>query len=108
MTEAWFSAHTAIYFSFLSLTALVATLEVFARRGKYRGFVLAVHTIMAAGGLALLLLGVYALAIGQPWYVWYALGFSGAVIFPAGVWSRVRLAATYRDSEMRSSVSRDL
>ena|SRR5690349_3154353 len=108
MPEAWFAREIAPYFSLLSLTAAVALLDVFVQRGEHRGLVRACYTVSALAGLALLAAGAVALATGQPWYVEFALGFPGAVMFPACGWAALRLDAAYSAAEHRRTIAKDI
>jgi hypothetical protein len=107
MTD-WFSPEVAPFFSLLSLTGGVASLDHFARRGELRSVVAAVYAATAVFGAALLAAGLVALAAGQPWYVPFALAFPGAVILPACLWALFDLKRVYSQAELRRSVAKDL
>jgi hypothetical protein len=107
MTD-WFSPEIAPFFSFLSLTASVASLDYFARRGEHRGLVTVVYAGTALFGAVLLAAGLIALAYGQRWYVVFPLTFVGAVILPACLWSLFDLKRVYSAAELRRSVAKDL
>ncbi len=104
----WFSPQTATWFSLLSLTASIAGLDYFARRGQLRGTLTAVYAATALAGLALLAAGLYALVSGQPWHVSFALAFPGAIIMSAFAWALLDLDHVYREAELRRSVARDI
>jgi hypothetical protein len=107
MTD-WFSPEVAPYFSLLSLTAGVAGFDYFARRGEHRGLVTTAYAATAVFGAILLAAGLVGLATGQPWYVPFALGFSGAVILPSCLWAIINLKRVYSESELRRSLAKDL
>ncbi len=79
-----------------------------APRGRGKGLVLAVHfgTMLLCAGL--LLAGIVAKVKGQPYGVWYGLGFPGLlglIIF--GFLTPVMLRR-YREAELRKSLAKDL
>ena len=45
--------------------------------GKARGFVIGSAAVLLAASIALLGIGIYALTQGQPYGIWYGLGFPG-------------------------------
>lgn len=108
MNEAWFSAQTAPYFSLLSLTSLLALLQIFVARGVHRRLVTAGYGAGVVLGLGLLALGGIAWMSAQPGFVTFALGFPGLIIFPTCVWALTRVGTSYRQSEMRRSIADDL
>lgn len=108
MPEAWFAREIAPFFSLLSLTAVIASLDVFVQRGEHRGLVRACYAVSAFAGLALLAAGAFALATGQPWYVEFALGFPGAVMLAAFGWSALRLDTAYSAAEHRRTMAKDI
>jgi hypothetical protein len=106
--EAWFSPHTAPWFSYLSLFALLACLSECAKRGLYRAGVMAAYWVAFGLGIALLLGAGAAFLLHQPTYVIFSLGFTGAVITPAMGWGIIGIAREYRRTEMRQSIAQDL
>jgi hypothetical protein len=108
MTEVWFPAQIAPYFSLLSLVALISCLEAFAQRGEHRAVVTLAYRAAAAFGFVLLLAGIWAFVIHQPWHVWFTLGFSGGVIFPICIWALARIGKLYQGAELRRSIADDL
>jgi hypothetical protein len=107
MTD-WFSPEVAPMFSFLSLTAAVASFDHFAQRGEHRGLVTAVYAATAIFGAVLLAAGLAALATGQRWHVVFPLTFAGGIIVLACGWSLATLKSVYSKSELRRSVAKDL
>jgi biotin transporter BioY len=78
-----------------------------APRGRARNFVLRTWFTMLAVSVALLMVGIVALAAGQPWGVWYALLLPGAVgTVVVGVNSLVILKR-YRQAEQRLLAAKD-
>ncbi|MHC4824257.1 MAG: hypothetical protein ACYTEP_09590 [Planctomycetota bacterium] len=57
-----------------------AAAGVLAPKGKGRGFVLGTMTSCAALGVLVLIAGIYALIVGQPYGVWYPLVLLGALL----------------------------
>jgi hypothetical protein len=81
---------------------------VFAPRGKFKAFVLGFYSMLIAACALLLIFGVVAYLTGQPYGVWYGLGFPGIlglIIF--GSLLPVVLAQ-YRQAELRKSIANDL
>jgi hypothetical protein len=83
MTEPWFDPNlyawipgTAYGVIAGAMGALVGWL---APRGRYRSLVLRGWLALWAAALLLLILGIVALALRQPWGVWYALLLPGAI-----------------------------
>jgi uncharacterized membrane protein len=81
---------------------------ILAPRGKARALVLGIHfgSMLLCGGL--LLAGIVAKIEGQPYGIWYGLGFPGLlglIIF--GSLTPV-LLCRYREAELRKSLAKDL
>ena len=55
------------------------TLGILIPRGKGKGFVFALHWTFLTIGVVLLVAGLTALIVGQPYGVWYALILPGAL-----------------------------
>ena len=106
--DAWFSPHTALWFTFLSLLAITASLREFAKRGLHRSMVLGVHWVVFGFGVALLIASGAAILLHQPWYVLFPLGLSGIVIVPATGWEITATKREYQRVEMRHSIAQDL
>lgn len=51
-----------------------------APRGVARGFVLSLHTGIVLVGVVVLIAGIVALSVGQPYAVWYPLLLLGAIV----------------------------
>jgi hypothetical protein len=69
--------------------------------GKARRFVMGYFTFLAVLGTALVLVGAFAVAIGQPWYVWYCLGLPGVIVAGLAVGLRPVLRKQYAAAEQR-------
>ena len=54
-------------------------LGAFARQGRLRGLVLTVQWTAVVAGAGSLAVGLYALAVGQPYGVWFPLALLGGV-----------------------------
>ncbi len=81
--------------------ALGAAMGVLAPKGKGKTFILSTMGLLIATSVVLLLTGIIALIIGQPYHVWYGpmlIGFIGSVVlgslFPVVV-------IRYRQAEAR-------
>lgn len=74
---------------------------IYAPRGKYKQGVLGFLIVMIAIGLVSLLAGLAAIAIGQPYAVWYGLVLTGLVLscVIGGIFPMVR--RRYREAEGR-------
>lgn len=104
----WFTPDVSRWFTFLSLLALAAALESFAKRGRQRPLVTGVYALGLALGVALLGLGVVALLLGQPWHVVFPLLWSGAVTTPAFAWGMRGIRHAYEEAEARRIVAKNL
>jgi uncharacterized membrane protein YeaQ/YmgE (transglycosylase-associated protein family) len=80
----------------------------FAPRGKFKKQVLGFYYMILAISTILFVAGIAALVSGQPYAVWYGLGFPGLlclIIF--GVLIGV-VSKRYREAEMRRSIAEDI
>ncbi|MEN6426426.1 MAG: hypothetical protein ABFE13_13785 [Phycisphaerales bacterium] len=112
MTEPWFDPNTFAWIpgTLLGVAGgiegtLVGSL---APRGKLKTLVMGVHfTILGICG-TLLIVGIVALATGQPYGVWYGLGFPGmlGVVILGSLTPLVR--KRYAQAELRKSMAEDL
>lgn len=86
------------------LGALIGTL---AGRGRARRFVVATSYVMAGAGAAVLITGLVAVALKQPYEVWFVLILVGAIlslVFPVNL---KRIRKTYEDLEIKKMRSLD-
>lgn len=112
MMQAWFDANhyawipgTAYGLAAGLMGGLVAWL---VPRGRARAFILRSWFVLWAAAVGLLAVGFVALALGQPWGVWYGLLLPGAIgTLVVGANSFVILK-TYRQVEQRRVAARDL
>lgn len=70
-------------------------------KGRGKGFLLGSQIVQAVLGVALLLTGVTALAMGQPYHVWYGFLLSGVLMTLLGAMFFFTLRKRYRDTELR-------
>jgi hypothetical protein len=112
MTEPWFNPNAYAWIPG-TLLGVVGGIEgtlagVFAPRGKYKALVMGIHfAALGACGL-LLVVGIVALAAGQPYGIWYGFGFPGLlglVIFGS---LTPALRKRYAEAELRKSMAEDL
>ncbi len=81
---------------------------LFAPKGKHRTLVLTMHAIFMLACVGLLSAGIVALATGQPYGIWYGLGFPGLlglVILGPLTWV---VRKQYAQAELRKSMAEDL
>ena len=112
MTEPWFdpNAYAWIPGTLLGVAGgIEGTLAgLLAPRGKLKALVLGVHFTIIAICFVLLVLGIVALATGQPYGVWYGLGLPGLLgVVIVGVLTPVILRG-YLQAELRKSMASDL
>lgn len=72
-----------------------------AQKGKARGFVMGYYVFMLVLGVLSLGVGLAALAVDQPYHVWYPFTLMGAIllIVIASVWPAIK--RQYRQAEQR-------
>lgn len=109
MTEAWFdpirfgALYGAIGGGGLgALGGILGALAGYcAPRGKARGFILGAFIVMIIVGIGHLVVGLYALASGQPYGIWYALVLTGGIltVVMGALFPVVRMR--YTQAEMR-------
>lgn len=80
----------------------------FAARGKGAALWRSLLALLGMTSGALFLAGTYALLVGQPYGVWYALGFPGLLGLVLAGGLRVALSRTLRASEERRIAAQDL
>ncbi len=112
MTEPWFDANTYAWIlgTLLGVAGGVeGTLAgVFAPRGKLKTLVMGMHFTIMGTCCILLAAGMVALVAGQPYGIWYGLGFPGLlglVIFGP---LTVVIHKRYAEAELRKSIAEDL
>ena len=77
-------------------------------RGRARKFTLRIWFALWAAAVALLILGIVALANGQPWGVWYGLLLPGAIGTLVVGANSVVILKWYRQVEERRLAAKDL
>jgi hypothetical protein len=112
MTEPWFNPNVYAWIPG-TLLGVAGGLEgalvgLLAPKGKCRTLVVSVHFgILLSCGL-LLVAGLVALLTGQPYGIWYGLGFPGLLgLVIVGSLTR-RIRHQYAQAELRKSVAEDL
>lgn len=106
--DAWIAPEIAPWFSLASLTAALASLDVFVRRGEHRRLVSLVWGAATFAGVVVLLAAIAGALTGQPWWVLLALGVPGVVVTTACGWSTLTLGRAYSESEHRRTLAKDL
>ncbi len=107
MTE-WWSGTNAAYIGAIGgsavgiLGAVIGCMAaMWVPKGMHRGLVLGLMGSLAAGGVAMLLIGIAAVVASQPYHVWYPLVLCGAIL---GLVCGINLpivAMRYRQAEAR-------
>jgi hypothetical protein len=112
MNEAWFDASLYAWIPGTLLGVLGGTWGglsgVLAPQGKAKGFVMGCWGVLMVYCLVLLVAGVVALAQGQPYGIWYGLGFPGllGLLLLGSLIFVVRLR--YQQAEARRMQAKDL
>ncbi|MGA2656028.1 MAG: hypothetical protein ABSH34_00775 [Verrucomicrobiota bacterium] len=111
-SNAWFNAAAYAWIPGTALGLLGgldgSLVGILAPRGRGRALVLALHfgTMLLCAGL--LLAGIVAKVKGQPYGIWYGLGFPGLlglIIFGS---LTPLILRRYREAELRKSLAKDL
>ncbi len=108
MTDAWFSAEVAPWFSMISLLSLMAYLQKWAELGRRRTLVMRAYVAATVFGVLLLLGGILAVAVGQPDYVMYTLILSGSLTAGLFGMTVVRIRGLYQKAELHRTIANDL
>ena len=111
MTEPWFDPNHYAWIpgTLYGVAAGVmgALVGWLAPKGRARSFILRGWFSLWAAGVALLVIGLVAMANGQPWGVWYGLLLPGAIgTLVVGANSLVILKR-YREAEERRVAAKD-
>lgn len=77
-------------------------------RGKARALVLSAWFTLWVAAMVLLVIGLIALRIGQPWGVWYALLLPGAIGTAVVGANSLVIMRRYREVEERRLAAKDL
>ncbi|MCD6584660.1 MAG: hypothetical protein J7K96_02750 [Desulfobacteraceae bacterium] len=81
---------------------------IFAPRGKFKKQVLGFYYTILVISAVMFIAGVAALLSGQPYGVWYALGFPGLLcLILFGVLQGV-VSKRYEEAELRKTMAKDL
>ena len=84
------------------------TIGILAGRGKARRFVMTALIVMPCMGLVFLIVGAVALAIGQPYEVWYPLLLSGIILTVVCGGARSTIRRRYNEMELARMSAVDL
>jgi hypothetical protein len=81
----------------------------FGQRGRFKGLVNTISAIWFLGGVGALVAGLYALAIHQPYAVWYPLVLVGGLstLLIGTLWPTV-VRNVYRQAEIRRLEAEEL
>jgi hypothetical protein len=112
MTQPWFDADLYAWIPGTVYGAatgvLAAVVGWLAWHGRARGFVLTTWKALWFVALALLAVGIYAFAKGQPWGIWYGFLLPGVIGASVVGGNFFTILNRYRDMEQRRLAARDL
>ena len=106
--EPWFSLEVAPFLSLFSLFSLLSLTFKWAQKGQHRDLVMNAHKGTVALGVLLLLSGVGALIVGQPYWVWGALMLAGGLLAGLMLWNARQIEKVYSEAELRKTIANDL
>lgn len=112
MTQPWFDANLYAWIPGTAYGAVTGVLGSvvgwLAWHGRARNFVVNTWKALWAAALGLLAAGVYAIAEGQPWGIWYGLLLPGVIGVTVVGANFLTILKRYRDVEQRRLAARDL
>lgn len=112
MHEPWFDANQYAWIPGTVLGVvggvLGSAIGVLAPQGKCRGLVMGLIGVVMAAGVLLLIAGVAALLLKQPYGVWYGLLLPGLMIPLLLGFLLPVVRRRYQEAELRKSAARDL
>jgi len=79
-----------------------------APRGKAKGLILGSFGLLIGICAVLLIAGVVALLVGQPYHVWYGLGLTGVIGVLVFGLNTPQILRRYRQAEVRRMTAQDL
>ncbi|MDB5320955.1 MAG: hypothetical protein JWN40_2586 [Phycisphaerales bacterium] len=111
----WWTQQTAAYIGAIAgsanglLGAVIGTVAgIYGQRGKGKRVVYALFAIALVGGVASLGVGLYALATGQPYMVWYPLALIGGIDTLLFTILTPVIRGVYRQAEARRMEAEEL
>jgi hypothetical protein len=112
MAEPWFDANSYAWLPGTvlgSLTGLWGALAgTLAPRGKGKGLVFGIAFVLLVSAAVMLVAGVYAWLTGQPYGIWYGLGWPGLLMLVLMIPLSVAVVRAYRQAEERQMSARDI
>ena len=106
--EPWFSLEVAPFLSLFSLFSLLSLTFRWAQKGQHRDVVMSAHRGTVVIGALLLIIGVAAVLLGQPYWVWGALVLAGGLLAGLMLWNTAQIAKVYDEAELRKTIASDL
>ena len=82
-------------------------LGLLSRKGQARGFVLGSSCVMMVIGVVFLLVGIAALALSQPYHVFYPFLLLGVILSVVMFGTRKQMRANYQAAEERRMAAMD-
>jgi hypothetical protein len=81
---------------------------IFASRGKFKSLVLGFYSVVMGACAILFSFGISAYCVGQPYGVWYGLGFPGLLGLIIFGFLLPVVLNQYKQAELRKSIATDL
>jgi hypothetical protein len=112
MTEPWFDANAYAWIPGTVMGCLAglwgSLAGILVPQGKGKGLVYGMATLLLACAVVSLGLGMYALFTGQPYGIWYGLGFPGLLISVILIPLLITVGNGYRKAEERRMSAQDI
>jgi hypothetical protein len=112
MTEPWFDANSYAWIPGTAMGCLAglwgSVAGMLAPQGKGKGLVFGMAALLLGCAAVLVGLGLYALLTGQPYGIWYGLGFPGLLILVILIPLLIVVGNRYREAEQRRMAAQDI
>lgn len=108
MVDPWFSLEIAPWLSLLSLFSLLNFTYGWAQKGHRRELVMNTYKGVVLFGLILVVVGIIAFFVNQPYWVWFSLILAGGLLAGLMVWGATQITKLYDEAELRKTIANDL